>query len=237
MIKISVIIPVYNEESRLLDNFKKIAKYLSEQKYSSEIIFIDDGSTDKTLDIINGLCYKNLRFFKNPQNMGKGYAIRSGVKYAQGEYILLTDIDNSTPIDNLNKLLPYAKKYPIVIGSRYLEKDSIKIKQPLLRRIISRAGNLFIRIILGLRFRDTQCGFKLLEAKSAKDIFNKATINRWGFDIELLAIAKKYQIPAKEVAVSWYDDPRTKLRAGRAAIGTFKEVLQIKKNLSTDRYD
>lgn len=128
-----------------------------------------------------------------------------------------------------------SKKYDIVIGSRYLKADSIKIKQPLLRRIVSRIGNWLIRILLGIDLKDTQCGFKLFSAKAAEEIFPRQTIERWGFDMEILTIAKKKGYQIKEVAVDWYDDNRSNVKKS-AAFKTLKELIIIKWNLIRRKY-
>lgn len=235
---LSVIVPTYNEETRIDECFKKLNKYFLNQKYSYEIIFVDDGSTDGTMPKLKAQSSKskNWRMIENKANHGKGFVVRQGVLAAQGKYVLVTDTDLSTPIENLEKLLPFADKFPIIIGSRYLNKGSIKLKQPFLRRVMSRVGNLLIRIMLGLNFADTQCGFKLFASDVAKDIFSRAKIDRWGFDMEILAIAKKQGVKIKEVSVSWYNDPHSQLRAGRAAWDTLKELFRIKGNLITGRY-
>lgn len=238
MIYLSIIIPLYNEEKRVIESIGKLDSYFSNQKYSYEIIFVNDGSSDETISKLKTRISKlrNIRIIDNKKNHGKGYVVRQGIMSAVGKYILFTDVDLSTPIKEIEKLLPYIEKYPVVIGSRYLKKDSIKIAQPLSRRIISRVGNLFIKLFLGLSYVDTQCGFKLFESKAAKDIFKKSTIDRWGFDMEILAIAKALGYKVKEVAVDWYDDPRSQVRASRAAWNTIKEVAKIRSNMKKGVY-
>lgn len=239
MIYLSIIIPLYNEEKRVIESIGKLDSYFSNQKYSYEIIFVNDGSSDETISKLKTRISKlrNIRIIDNKKNHGKGYVVRQGIMSAVGKYILFTDVDLSTPIKEIEKLLPYIEKYPVVIGSRYLKKDSIKIAQPLSRRIISRVGNLFIKLFLGLSYVDTQCGFKLFESKAAKDIFKRSTIDRWGFDMEILAIAKALGYKVKEVAVDWYDDPRSQVRASRAAWNTIKEVAKIRDNIKKGVYN
>lgn len=238
MKKISIIIPVYNEEKRIIKCIEKIDEYFLKQSYTFEIIFVDDGCKDQTIKIIQEKTKNKNNFFLLPgkKNYGKGHAIRQGVFAAKGEYILFTDADLSTPINEIEKLLPYIEKYPVVIGSRYLKKDSIKIKQPFTRRAISRFGNLLVKLVLGLSFADTQCGFKLFQNMPAKKIFKKSQVDRWAFDMEILSIAKCNRYPIKEVAVNWYNDSYSQLRAGRDAYNTFKELILIKKNLIKEKY-
>lgn len=181
----------------------------------------------------------------NAKNKGKGGVVKQGMLEAEGEWRLFMDADNSTDISEIEKLWPYIKgdgdipsasgTYEIVIGSRYLKADSIKVKQPLLRRIVSRIGNWLIRILLGIDMKDTQCGFKLFSAKAAEEIFPKQTIERWGFDMEILAIARKLGYPIKEVAVDWYDAEGSSVKKS-AALKTLKELIAIKWNLMRGRY-
>lgn len=241
-INLSVVISAYNEEQRIEECFHKLKHYFSHVQYSYEIIFVNDGSSDNTklkIESLNKnltLKIKNLKLISYQPNKGKGYGIRQGVMAAKGQYILFSDVDLSTPIKETEKLFKFIKKYPIVIGSRYLKKGSVKVAQPLTRRIISRLGNSLIKLMLGLFYQDTQCGFKLLDARSAKDIFSRATISRWGFDIEMLAIAKILGCRVKETAVDWYNDPRSQVRASRAVINTFREVLKIRANIKKGIY-
>lgn len=236
---LSIVIPTYNEEKRIDACLKKLKQYFLRQKYFWEIIFVDDGSSDGTTSKIKNQIskIKNCRLIENKENHGKGYVVKQGMLEARGKYILFTDADLSTPIENVETLLPETDKFEVIIGSRYLSKKSIKLAQPFIRRIISRFGNLLVRVVLGLNFADTQCGFKLFSAKAAKDIFSRATINHWGFDMEILAIAKQLNYKIKEKSVNWYNDPHSKLRAGKAAFETFKELFKIKINLISGVYD
>ncbi|EKD56978.1 MAG: glycosyl transferase family protein [uncultured bacterium] len=238
-IYLSVIIPVYNEEKRLDKTFQELEGYFKNKKYSYEVIFIVDGSKDKTKEVIGDYIADkpNFQILNHPINYGKGFAVRQGMLKAQGEYILFTDADFSTPLDQLDKLLPFAQNYQIVIGSRYLEGGNIKIKQPFLRRMISRVGNLVMKMVIGLPYKDTQCGFKLFNKNVIKDIFTRTLINRWGFDMEILTIAKIHQFKVKEVSVDWFDDRLSQLRAGRAAYQTLKELLKIKLNQINKLYN
>lgn len=227
---LSIIIPVYNEEQRLNKTFKELEGYFKNKKYDYEVIFVVDGSKDRTKEIISNYITNkpNHQLLNFPINYGKGYAVRCGMLKAQGDYILFTDADFSTPLNQLDKLFISVKEYPIIIGSRYLESANIKVKQPFLRRMISRVGNLVMKIVLGLPYKDTQCGFKLFNKSVVNIIFSRTLINRWGFDMEILAIAKLQKISVKEVAVDWFDDRLSKLRAGRDTYNTFKELLRIK---------
>jgi dolichyl-phosphate beta-glucosyltransferase len=260
---LSVIIPAYNEEKRLPQTLKKVREYLSKQDYDSEVLVVNDGSKDNTEKVIGDLFssssseWKNFKLISYLPNHGKGYAVKTGMLKAQGEWRLLMDADNSTDLSEVKKLFDFTNQkseirnpkqyqnvenskidnfsYDIIIGSRYLNKDSIKTKQPLGRRIVSRTGNILIRLVLGIKSVDTQCGFKMFSARATEDIFPKQLIERWGFDMEILAIAirKKYKI--KEVAIDWYDAEGSQVKSG-AASKTLKELWQIKKNIWAGKY-
>ena len=234
---LSVIIPAYNEEKRLPKTLKKIKEYLEKQNYIWEVLIINDGTTDHTSEVVLELVrdWPDFRLIDNQKNQGKGGVVKQGMLKAKGEWRLFMDADNSTDIKEIEKLLTFSDNFEIVVGSRYLNKDSIKVKQPLVRRIVSRFGNFLIRTLLGIKLRDTQCGFKLFSAKASEDIFPKQTILRWGFDIEILAIAIKKGYKIKEVAVDWYDAEGTTIKKS-AALKTLKELIIIKWNLVRGKY-
>ena len=234
---LSVVIPAYNEERRLPETLKKIREYLSLQDYSWEVIIVNDGSKDGTAYAVSTLIYQwpQFKLIDNPQNQGKGAVVRQGMLVSRGNWRLFMDADNSTDISEIEELWPETKDCQVIAGSRYLKKDSIKIKQPLIRRIVSRFGNWLIRILLGVNLKDTQCGFKLFSAKAAQEIFPKQTIMRWGFDIEILAIARKKGFKIKEVAVDWYDAEGSQVKKS-ATFKTLKELIIIKWNLIRGKY-
>lgn len=236
---LSVVIPAYNEEKRIEKTLKKVKEYLGRQKYQWEVIVVSDGSKDETARVVTETIsrWSNFRLIDNKVNQGKGGVVKQGMLEARGEWRLFMDADNSTDVSEVEKLWPFTEKerYEIVIGSRYLDKSSIKIKQPLLRRLTSRIGNFLVRTQLGINMVDTQCGFKLFSAKASEDIFPKQTILRWGFDMEILAIAIKKGYKIKEVPVAWYDAEGSHVQKGQA-IKTLKELWAIKKNLMRGKY-
>lgn len=237
---LSIIIPCYNEERRLQKNLQIKIDYLKKQKYDWEMILVNDGSTDDTRKIITDYIAKNknlnIRLVDVKPNQGKGNAVKAGMLSARGSWQLFTDADNSTPMPEIEKLFVYKNEFDIIIASRYLAQSKIAQKQTLMRRFISRAGNLFIRFFLGLNFLDTQCGFKLFTAESAKKIFSKCLIKRWGFDLEILTLGKKLNFKIKEVAVTWSDTSDSKLRPVKAASQVFGEAIKIKYNILTNKY-
>ena len=235
-IDISIVIPCFNEAKRLPKTLKIISGFLSSSKYSYEIVVVNDGSQDKTVEKAKGLKIKGVRVLGYEVNRGKGYAVNFGVLRSRGKHILFADADNSTPFEQIEKVLSFTDKYKVIIGSRYLRGSDIKVKQSVARQIGARVGNLLIRMILLPRVKDTQCGFKLFERRAAKRIFARQTIWRWGFDIELLYIAKKLGYEVKEVPVDWYNDVGTRVGSPLVFLSTFYELLRIKMNSLQKKY-
>lgn len=236
---LSIIIPAYNEEDRIKNTLLAIADYLAECKLNAEIIVVDDGSTDRTADVVSSKKekIKYLKLVRYKKNMGKGYAIKKGVEEAAGEYILFTDADNSTPIEELGKLWNALGNHAdMAIGSRYLRNHSVKIKQPWYRIWIGRLGNLVIRLFLVSGVRDTQCGFKLFTRGAAREIFKRQQIHRFGFDMEALVIARELGYRVVEIPVSWFNSNESRLRPIRDSFKTLRELFEIKMNLWKKRY-
>lgn len=234
---LSVVIPAYNEEKRLPETLKKVRDYLNGQNYEWEVIVVDDGSKDNTKSAVTDMVkdWPSFRIVSYTPNRGKGFAVKTGMLAARGDWRLLMDADNSTDLKEVEKLLKFKEDYEVIIGSRYLNKDSIKVKQPLMRRMVSRFGNILIRVVLGIKSVDTQCGFKMFSSAATEKIFPLQTIDRWGFDMEILAIAIRKGCKIKEVAVDWYDAEGSQVKKS-AALKTLRELLTIKWNLTTGKY-
>jgi len=238
-IYLSVIMPAYNEEKLIKNTLVEVDGFLSKQGYNYEIIVIDDGSEDRTFDILNNLqsIIRNLSILKNDKNRGKGYSVKKGMLAAKGKFRLFMDADNSTTIDQISNFMPYLENgYDIAMGDRALKESEIKKSQSLYKKLLGDFGNILIQFIAVSGISDTQCGFKIFSEKSARDIFSKLTIDRWGFDIEILAIAKKMGYKIKAVPVIWKNREETKVRA-RDYIFTLKELFKIKINLIRKKYD
>jgi len=235
-IDLSIVVPAYNEAKRLPKTLQIVKEYLTSTKLTYEILVVDDGSSDNTSEIARSLNIEGLKVLTYKSNRGKGYAVNYGVTRAKGKSIIFADADNSTPFKQIDKLLREIEEYPIAIGSRYLSGSKIRLKQPLSRRIAARLGNLLIRVILLPRILDTQCGFKMFQAEVAKEIFARQTIWRWGFDIEILYIAKKLGCAVKEVPVEWYNDTATKIQSPLVFLSTLSELFRIKLNSLQGKY-
>jgi dolichyl-phosphate beta-glucosyltransferase len=236
-IHLSVVIPAYNEAKRIEATLFDVSRYLLGQA-SYEIIVVSDGSTDNTAEIVRNLKSQipKLKIIANEKRHGKGYVVKQGMLKAKGEYRLFMDADNSTTIDHLDKFWPETKEYDIVIGSIEIKGAKIKETAAWYRRWLGKLSKYIIRIGAGLwKIKDSQRGFKLFSADSVKKIFPRQTIMRWGFDIEILVIAKKMGFKIKELPVEWKNPP------GKVTLGsyfrTLGELLKIKINSIRGKYD
>jgi len=236
---LSVILPAYNEEARILPSLKWRHEYLEKQDYDYELIVVNDGSTDKTSRIVREAIkdWPHFKLIDNKVNKGKGGVVKQGMLAAQGGWRLFMDVDESVPIDEIRLLWPQTKKYEVIIGSRYAEGGKITKKQPLIRRIISRGGNMLIQLLVAWGIKDTQCGFKLFSAAAAKEIFPLLSMERWSFDMELIAIAKKHNYKIKEVPVVWKEQAGSKVQAAKAALRSLRDVLVIWWNKISGKYN
>jgi len=236
----SIIIPAYNEGARVGTTLEKVLAYVDKQAWNAEIIAVDDGSRDNTVEIIRGYAEKNprLRLLQNPRNRGKGYSVRNGMLHAQGELLLFSDADLSAPIEEADKLFgAIAGGADIAIGSRWLRRDLQTQRQPFYRQIFGRVFNLLLRITLGLTYKDTQCGFKAFTRDAAEKIFPLQKIERWGFDPELLYLARKLKFKVAEVPVEWAHSEGTRISPLRDGTRMFVEMLKIRWNALTGKYD
>jgi glycosyltransferase involved in cell wall biosynthesis len=232
---ISIVIPAYNEENRLPATLCAVVEYLKSRDWSSvEIIVVDDGSTDGTAAIVEQFssAHAGVRLLRNPGNRGKGYSVRHGILEARGDWVLFTDSDLSAPIEELDKLLRAARDAgaAVAIGSRAVDRSMISVHQSWFRETAGRLFNLVVRTITGLPFKDTQCGFKLFEARAAKEVFRRQRIERWGFDPEVLFLAHKLRFRTVEVPVRWSHSEGTKVRMVRDSLHMLGELARIRWN-------
>ncbi len=213
---LSIVIPAYNEENRLPATISRLKCYLARAEWEfAEVVVVDDGSRDATVRVVQNIDTGGLamRVLRNPGNRGKGYAVRNGVQKAKGEWTLVTDADLSTPIEELEKLWSAAcdSGAQVAIGSRALDRSLVGVHQPVLRESAGRLFNVIARWLTGLPFKDTQCGFKLFETRVAREVFQRQRIERFGFDVEALFIARQLGYSAIEVPVRWNDVAGTKV--------------------------
>ncbi len=234
---LSVIIPAYNEAKRLPLTLIDIDKHLKNSDFSYEIIVVNDGSKDATLEIAQRFSHliKNFKII-NQENTGKGGAVKRGMLEAKGKIRLFTDADNSTSIDQFNKMILYLNEgYNVVIGSRDVNGSQLIPPQPWHKRIAGNLGNLFIQVLLLPGIWDTQCGFKAFTEEAAEKIFPLIKIHRWGFDVEILALAKKMGYKIKEIPVVWVNSPFSHVSAA-AYLQVLWEVVKIKWWIITNSY-
>ena len=233
--ELSVIIPVYNEENRVGRTLEDSLAYLKGKQILAEILIVDDGSNDKTLEVVKKFKKKiskklNLRMMAQGVNRGKGAAVRAGALAAKGKTILFMDADNATPLSEFEKFRPLIKSgIQVIVGSRAVDRKLVKIPQPLYRQALGRMANLLIQILVVPGIWDTQCGFKAFSREATNKIFPLQTINRFGFDFELLFLAHKFKFSIKEVPVQWFNSPNSKVKLGDY-IHTFIELISIRWN-------
>ena len=226
--KLSLIIPAYNEEKRISKTLEIYKRFLDSKKLDYEIIVVLNGCKDDTQKIVDRFVNKNLRMLVYEKAIGKGGAIIEGLKQANGDYIGFVDADAATLPEEYFKLIELIDKYEGVIASRYCKDAKILQKQPLSRRIASRAFNLLIRILFGLNFSDTQCGAKLFKKNVIKQIVPKLGITKWSFDIDLLYLMKKNKFKIKEIPTVWSEPGESKLKVFKTSIEMFLSILRLR---------
>lgn len=235
---LSVIIPSYNEEKRIAKTLQAVDAYLKQQSYDYEILVVNDGSKDKTAEVVKGaVAYvANLRLIDNKENHGKGWVVKQGMLEAKGQIRLFMDADNSTSVDQVANLLPFFEQgYDIVIGSRRIKGAVIAVKQPWIRDFLGGVFRLVVHSMVPLGVKDSQAGFKSFNAKAAEAIFPRQTIARWAFDVEILTMARKMGFKIKEVPIKWINDLESHVKLSGMVKMLF-EVLQVRKNLWAGRY-
>lgn len=235
----SFIIPAYNESSRIRPSLDEMLRYTAEQNWDAEILVVDDGSRDDTPDVIReyARAHSQIRLLHNPGNRGKGFSVRNGMLHARGDVCLFTDADLSSPISEARKLFEAIRGgADVAIGSRWLRAELQTERQPLYRQAFGRIFNIVLRLFLGLHFKDTQCGFKAFRREAAQRIFPLQKIERWGFDPEILYIARRMGFEVVEVPVLWAHSEGTRLHPFRDGMKMFVDVLHIRWNALTGAY-
>jgi glycosyltransferase involved in cell wall biosynthesis len=237
--KYSIVIPAYNESARIPATLQSVVECVRAQGWSAEVVVVNDGSRDSTADVVRAFARNapEVRLLENPSNRGKGYSVRSGLLQALGEVVMFTDADLSAPIEEAERLFAaISDGADIAIGSRWLEKGRQIHRQPLYRQFFGRCFNAVTRGVMGLRFADTQCGFKAFTRAAAQTVFQLQTIERWGFDPEILFIGLKRGYRIVEVPVSWAHDERTRMSYLKDGVKMLEEIAIIRWNALRGRY-
>lgn len=227
---ISIVIAAFNEEKRIAPSLQRIHEFLQGRKTECEIIVVDDGSRDRTAPLVAELARSipGLRVIRYEKNRGKGFALRTGVLASIGDQVLVSDADLSTPIEELDSLLPYLFDHSVAIGSRALALSKILVKQPWWRQGMGKTFNRIVKLLVMGDFSDTQCGFKLFAGETARELFREARIERFAYDVEILALAKKKGYRVAEVPVKWINDPASKVHPIRDSLRMLVDLVKIR---------
>ena len=238
--QLSIVIPAYNEGARIERTLDRVMSCVEQQGWDAEVLVVDDGSVDETAAIIARWMetHPRLHLVKNEGNRGKGYSVRNGLLQAAGDVVMFTDADLSAPMEEAELLLAaIADGADVAIGSRWMDKTRQTIHQPLYRRFFGRCFNWVTRTVMGLPFKDTQCGFKAFRRPAAQVIFRLQRIERWGFDPEILFIARKLGYQIREVPVTWGHDERSRMSYLKDGMKMLEEMAVIRANSIAGRYD
>ena len=235
---LSIIVPSYNEELRLPPSLAAIADYIQKSRRETEVLVVDDGSKDGTAAVAETFRERIplLRVVPNGENRGKGYSVRHGMLEARGGIVLFTDADLSAPIEEADKLIAVMDEYDVAIGSRALDRNLIAVHESRFREFAGIVFNKIVRLVLWLPFVDTQCGFKAFRRERCKILFEQQRIERFGFDPELLYLARHHGLRAIEIPVRWAHSPATKVSMLRDSVQMFLDVFTIRWNWLMGRY-
>lgn len=235
---LSIVIPAYNEELRILPTLEKIAEYLGKQEYSAEVLVVDDGSRDNTSGVVMDFAgnHQVVKLVRNPHR-GKGYAVKTGMLAATGSYRFLCDADLSMPIEELQKFLPpKLNGYNVAIGSRELQ-GAHRYDEPGYRHLMGRIFNMLVQMVAVRGIKDTQCGFKCFTSESAETLFPLQTMDGFGFDVEILFIAQKRKYKVVEIPIEWYHVANSKISPFSDTLRMVREALAVRWNDWQRKYD
>jgi glycosyltransferase involved in cell wall biosynthesis len=238
--QLSIVIPAYNESARIEEALDRVLSCIAERNWDAEVVVVDDGSKDNTAEIVERWMHDHprLHLIKNAGNRGKGYSVRNGLLQSAGDVVMFTDADLSSPMEEAERLMAaIADGADVAIGSRWLDRTRQTIHQPLYRQFFGRCFNWITRRVMGLPFKDTQCGFKAFKRDVAQVIFRLQTIERWGFDPEILFIARKLKYSIREVPVTWGHDERSRISYLKDGMKMLQDMAVIRGNSLGGRYD
>ena len=233
--KLSIVIPCYNEAKDIASNVKKVQDYLNDKKIDHELLLVNDGSKDNTKEVIESI--EGVRALSYEKNRGKGGAVKYGIESATGDYVLFMDADLSTDISAIEKVVELAPNYDLIIGSRHAKDSVIKKKQPFLRVFIGRCCRLLVRMLFHTKFKDTQCGFKAIKTDLAKKIVSKQQVSNFAFDVEYIYIAKLNNLSMYELGITWSDDRGSTVSPIKSSIKFFKDIFAIRRHKKDYYFD
>ncbi len=235
-VELSIIIPAFDESERLGSTLDRVFEYVRSRSIAAEIIVVDDGSSDNTAEVAEESCSRHpdvsSRVIRYENNQGKGFAVRTGLEACSAPIAMFSDADLSTPIEEMQKLIEpiKASEYDVTFGSRALDRTLIGTHQPWRREQGGKVFNLVVRLMTGMPFWDTQCGFKAFNMEKFRPLLDVMQIDRFGFDVEFLYVANLRGLKLKEIPVRWNNDDRSKVNVFRDSIRMFDEVRQIRRN-------
>ena len=233
--KLSIVIPCYNEAKDIANSVEKVKTYLNEKKISHELILVNDGSKDNTKEVIESI--EGVKALSYDKNRGKGGAVKYGIENASGDYVLFMDADLSTDISAIEKVVELAPSYDLIIGSRHAKGSVIKKKQPFLRVFIGRCCRLLVRMLFHTKFKDTQCGFKAMRTDVAKKIVSKQQVSNFAFDVEYIYIAKLNNLSMHELGITWSDDRGSTVSPIKSSLKFFKDIFAIRRHKNDYYFD
>ena len=225
---ISVVIPAYNEAERLGSTLERAVEYLSRRSLSYEVLVVDDGSRDRTVEVAEAFAGNGVQVIRHERNRGKGAAIKTGLLASRGAEVLLSDADASTPIEELEKLERYLPEAPVVLGSRSVAGADIRLHQPFYRELMGKTFNRIIRLAGVRGLNDTQCGFKLLAGEVARELGAELTVDGFAYDVELVFLARRHGHPVVEVGVIWVDSPDSRVDPIRSSLSMLRDVVRMR---------
>lgn len=228
---LSVIIPVYNEEQRIAVSLKHILQFLKAQRYASEVLIVDDGSSDHTVEVVNSITHgaNQVRILQHGKNLGKGGAVRTGMLEARGKYVFFTDADLSVPFDSIDPFLAKLEAgFDLAIGTRGKNREIVEVRQPIYREAMGKVYTTLTNWILSLNVSDFTCGWKGFCREVALELFRRQNLTGWSFDAEILFLAKRKEYRLIEIPVRWRNDAATKVRLWKDVIGSFFGLLQVR---------